>query len=124
MAVRRSAEQRLRDYAQAYRRLAAQLAETGYLWPGSITEQRLTCGKPTCACHQDPARRHGPYVYWSTKVKGRTVNRLLKSEEAALYTEWIENRRNLEQVQRRMLELSRKVAPLLLRQRRARARRR
>ena len=79
MAVRRSAEQRLRDYAQAYRRLAAQLAETGYLWPGSISEQRLTCGKPSCACHQDPARRHGPYVYWSTKVKGRTVNRLLGS---------------------------------------------
>jgi len=124
VAVRRSAEQRLRDYAQAYRRLAAQLAETGYLWPGSITEQRLTCGKPSCACHQDPARRHGPYVYWSTKVKGRTVNRLLASEEAGLYMEWIENRRNLEQVQRRMLKLSRKVAPLLLRQRRARARRR
>ena len=123
MAVRRSAEQRLRDYAQAYRRLAAQLAETGYLWPGSISEQRLTCGKPSCACHQDPARRHGPYAYWSTKVKGRTVNRLLGSEEAGLYREWIENRHNLEKVQRRMLKLSRKVAPLLLRQRRARARR-
>ena len=123
MAVRRSAEQRLRDYAQAYRRLAAQLAETGYLWPGSISEQRLTCGKPSCACHQDPARRHGPYVYWSTKVKGRTVNRLLAPEEAGLYLEWIENRRNLEQLQRRMLKLSRKVAPLLLRQRRMRARR-
>ena len=124
MTVRRSAEQRLREYAQAYRRLAAQLAATGYLWPGSITEQRLTCGKPTCACHQDPARRHGPYVYWSTKVKGRTVNRLLEPEEAALYTEWTENRRNLEQVRRQMLKLSRKVAPVLLRQRRARARRR
>ena len=124
MVARRSAEQRLRDYAQAYRRLAAQLAETGYLWSGSISEQRLTCGKPTCACHQDPARRHGPYVYWSTKVKGRTVNRLLTPEEAGLYLEWIENRHNLEQVQRRMLKLSRKVAPLLLRQRRARARHR
>jgi hypothetical protein len=123
VTARRSAAQRLRDYAQAYRRLAAQLAETGYLWPGSITEQRLTCGKPTCACHQDPPRRHGPYAYWSTKVKGRTVNRLLGSEEAGLYREWIENRRNLEQVQRRMLKLSRRVAPLLLRQRRARARR-
>jgi hypothetical protein len=122
VAVRRSAEQRLRDYAQAYRRLAAQLAETGYLWQGSITEQRLTCGKPSCACHQDPARRHGPYTYWSTKVKGRTVNRLLGSEEAGLYREWIENRRKLERAQRQLLKLSRKVAPLLLRQRRARAR--
>lgn len=124
VTVRKSAEERLQDYAQAYRRLAAQLAETGYLWPGSISEQRLTCGKPTCACHQDPVRRHGPYLYWSTKVKGRTVNRLLTPEEVALYTEWIDNRRKLGQVQRQMLKLSQKVAPLLLRQRRARAPRR
>jgi hypothetical protein len=113
----------LHDYAQAYRQLATQLAEIGYLWPGSISEQRLTCGKPTCACHQDPARRHGPYLYWSTKVKGRTVNRLLTPEEAGLYLEWIENRHKLEQVQRKMFKLSRKLAPLLLR-RGAHARRR
>lgn len=31
---------------------------------------------------RDPARRHGPYLYWSTKVKGRTVNQLLKPDEA------------------------------------------
>jgi hypothetical protein len=48
---------------------------------------------------------------------------LLGSEEAGLYREWIENRRNLEQVQRQLLKLSRKVAPILLRERRARARR-
>jgi hypothetical protein len=53
VASRRNTEQRLHDNAQAYRQLAAQLAETGYLWPGSISEQRLTPGKPTCACHQD-----------------------------------------------------------------------
>jgi len=122
MAQRKTREARLRAYAQEYRRLAAQLAETGYLWSGSITHQRLTCGKPTCACHRDPTRRHGPYVYWSTKVKGRTVNRLLSAEEAQLYEEWIENRRRLETLERKMLKLSKKVAPLLLRQRRARTR--
>jgi hypothetical protein len=72
---------------------------------------------------KDPARRHGPYVYWSTKVRGRTVNRLLTPEEASLYSEWIENRRNLEQVRQELLKLSRKVAPLLLRQRRIHPRR-
>jgi len=116
MAQRRTREARLQAYAQDYHRLAAQLAETGYLWSGSITRQRLTCGKPTCACHRDPARRHGPYVYWSTKVKGRTVNRLLSVEEAELYEEWIDNRRRLGKLQRKMLKLSEKVAPLLLQQ--------
>ena len=119
MAQRKTREARLRAYAQDYRRLAAQLAEAGYLWSGSITRQRLTCGKPTCACHRDPARRHGPYAYWSTKVKGRTVSRLLSEEEAEFYEEWIENRRRLEKLQREMLQISKKVAPLLLRQRRA-----
>ncbi|MFQ5700166.1 MAG: DUF6788 family protein [Myxococcota bacterium] len=120
MATRQTLEQRLRDYGRAYRQLAAQLAKTGYLWPGSITEQRLTCGQPRCACHRDPARRHGPYAYWSTKVKGRTVNRLLKPEETELYGSWIENRRKIERLQREMIKLSRKVAPLLLRQLRSR----
>jgi len=59
----------------------------------------------------------------SSPLPASTVSRLLTPEEADLYLEWIENRHNLEQVQRRMLKLSRKVAPLLLRQRRARARR-
>lgn len=118
MAQRKTRGVRLRAYAQEYRRLAAELAETGYLWSGSITRQRLTCGKPACACHGDPARRHGPYAYWSTKVKGRTVSRLLSEEEAEFYEEWIENRRRLERLQREMLKLSKKVAPLLLQQRR------
>jgi hypothetical protein len=120
VATRKTVEQRLRESRRAHRQLAAQLAQTGYLWPGSITEQRLTCGQPRCACHRDPARRHGPYLYWSTKVKGRTVNQLLKPEEAELYGSWIENRRKLEKVQREMVKLSRKAAPLLLRQLRSR----
>jgi hypothetical protein len=119
MGARRSLERRLQDYEEAYRELASQLAETGYLWPGSISVQRLTCGQPTCICHRDPERRHGPYTYWSTKVKGKTVNRLLKPEETTLYREWAENRRRMEKLQRRMVRLSQKVAPLLLRRLRA-----
>lgn len=123
MAQRKTRNARLRAYAQEYRRLAAQLVDPGYLWSGSITRQRLTCGKPNCVCHRDPERRHGPYAYWSTKVKGRTVSRLLSEKEAEFYEEWIENRRRMEKLQREMLKLSKKVAPLLLQQRRARANR-
>ncbi len=54
-----------------------------------------------------------------TKVKARTVSRLLRSEEANLYEEWIRNRRMLEDTKRRMLSLSKKVAPLLLRNRKS-----
>lgn len=30
---------------------------------GNLTEVLLRCGKPTCACAKDPARRHGPHLY-------------------------------------------------------------
>ncbi len=117
MAKRRSIEERLRDYKRQYRKLAETLANTGYVWNGTVVRQRLTCGNKNCSCHQDERNRHGPYAYWSTKVRGRTVSRLLSSEEADLYEEWIRNRRVLEDNKRRMLSLSKKVAPLLLRKR-------
>lgn len=119
MAKRKTLDERLRDEEQAYRQLAAQLAETGFLWRGTVVRQRLTCGTKSCACHRDKARRHGPYAYWSTKVGGRTVSRLLDPEEAELYEEWIQNRRHLDKIQRKMLAISKRVAPLMLRKRRS-----
>jgi hypothetical protein len=110
---------RLEAHEESYRALAVQLSQVGYLWHGTVVRQTLTCGKSTCACHRDPRRRHGPYAYWSTKVKGRTVSRLLNPEEAVLYEEWIQNRRRIETIQRKMLGLSRRVAPLLLKQRKS-----
>lgn len=114
MGKRKSRQERLQDCEREYRALAAKLAETGYLWNGTVSRQMLTCGKKSCACRKDERRRHGPYAYWTTKVGGKTVSRLLSTEEAALYEEWIENRRRLEELQRELLAISKKVAPLLL----------
>ena len=30
---------------------------------GGLSETTRTCGNPACACHRDPARRHGPHLY-------------------------------------------------------------
>ena len=30
---------------------------------GNLVEVMLTCGTPTCGCHQDRNRRHGPHLY-------------------------------------------------------------
>jgi len=38
--------------------LAAAMAQ------GSLSELTRRCGNPTCACARDPARRHGPHLYW------------------------------------------------------------
>jgi hypothetical protein len=42
------------------RQLQAQLAEIGFALPGTINVATNRCGKPTCACHADPPRLHGP----------------------------------------------------------------
>ncbi len=106
--------QQLRRYKEKYRQLAAQLARTGYLYDGTVGRQWLTCGKQNCACASDPARRHGPYAYWTTKHMGRTVSRRLSAAEADLLESWIENRRELERIKDKMIRLSKKVAPILL----------
>jgi len=108
-------KRRLTEYERAYRELAAKLAELGFMHEGSVVRQKLTCGKGACVCHTDPERRHGPYLYWTAKVKGRTVSRLLSQQEAQLYEEWIRNRRRFRQIQRKMLALARKAVPIAIR---------
>lgn len=105
---------RLRILQRQYQKLRRKLAQTGYLAQGTLTESSLRCGNPGCRCHRDLRRRHGPYVYWTTKVKGRTVSRLLKPQEARLYKEWARNRRRLSEVINQMMEVSRDVAAVLL----------
>ncbi len=115
MASRRAQlNARLRRYEEKYQKLAARLAETTYLYDGTVGWQWLTCGKDNCACASDPARRHGPYAYWTTKLKGRTVSRRLSPDEAQLLEVWVENRRELERIKNEMIRLSKKVAPVLL----------
>jgi len=114
MAKRKGVEQQRQEYERSYRQLAAQLAQTGYVVQGTVVRKRLKCGKPQCACHRDPARGHGPYAYWTSKVGGRTVSRKLSDEEATLYEQWIQNRRQLDQILRQMRELSKKVAELMI----------
>ena len=112
-------KRRLTQFERAYRELAAKLAELGFMHEGSVVRQRLTCGKSACLCHTDPERRHGPYFYWTAKVKGRTVSRLLSKEEAELYEEWIRNRRGFREIQRKMLALAKKAIPIAIRLRTA-----
>lgn len=104
----------LQRYEERYRELTAQLAQTGYLYDGTVGRQWLSCGKENCACASDPARRHGPYAYWTTKLKGRTVSRRLSAEEANLLEAWVQNRRGLERIKDEMIGISKKVAPILL----------
>ncbi len=53
-------------------RLLAELAQSGDMRRGSITEVYRRCGKPSCWCQQGGQVAHGPFYAFTTKVKGKT----------------------------------------------------
>ncbi len=97
------------------RRLAEQLAQTGFISSGSVVRHYSPCGRPNCRCHADPPQLHGPYWQWSYRpAGGKTVTRKLNERQALLYQEWIANRRHLLAIVAEMEEVSRQAAEILL----------
>ena len=92
--------------AEALKRARAELAALGPCLPGSVVVRTARCGKPSCACHADPPRLHGPFRSWTRKVARRTVTRLMSEEQLADYQPWFENHRRLKQLVREIEEAS------------------
>jgi hypothetical protein len=67
----------------------------------------MKCGQKQCACHRDPAKRHGPYFECTYKVQNKTVNLRLHSEAAPLYRAAIQQYRKLKTLLERLERLSR-----------------
>jgi hypothetical protein len=112
--AKNNAQNKLRSYKRKYKRLSAELAKTGFIWPGSIQWRWIKCGKPNCACNHDPKMRHGPYIYWTSKKGQKTISKLLSSKEAELFEEWINNRREMERIIQEMKNLSKKASSVAL----------
>lgn len=108
--------ERLADYEQRYRELAAQLASIGMIHSGSVTRRYTRCATPGCKCHADPPQPHGPYYQWTAKINGKTVTRRLTENEAELYQEWIANDRQLRHLIQQMRHIAAKAAELTLKQ--------
>jgi hypothetical protein len=106
--------EQLADYRRQYRKLAAQLAQIGFIATGTLIERSTRCGTPGCACHADPPRLHGPYHQWTTKIAGKTVTRRLTDRQAAHYREWIDNNRQLRELAAQMRQISARAAELIL----------
>jgi len=105
------------DLPQLRRRhqaLAARLGQVGFAVSGSLTRRYTRCGKPGCRCQADPPRPHGPYYQLTRKVAGKTITTRLTASQAARYTEWIANQRELRRLIAEMEDISRQAAELIL----------
>ncbi len=78
--------------------IAAELSAVGLALPGTLIERHVRCGKPRCACHADPPVLHGPYWQWTSKAAGKTITRLVPSEQLDDYRQWLDNDRKLRQL--------------------------
>jgi hypothetical protein len=96
-----------------YEAVKARVQEVGFICEGSLAELYTSCGNPNCRC-QNPEGRHGPYWQLTWKAGGKTVTRRLSAEEAQLYRQWIENRRQLNAVIEEMQRLSRQAGEYTL----------
>ena len=106
-------ERRLERIRREYDAASARLTDVGFVCEGSLQELYTSCGNPNCRC-KDPQQRHGPYWQISWKEGGKTVSKLISAEDAALYREWIANRRRLEAVLEDMRDLSRQAGEQIL----------
>lgn len=66
------------------------------LLTGSVIKNFMKCGKENCACQTDSKALHGPYIYWTRKVNGKTVGKKVSEKQAKLIRKYIENSRKLE----------------------------
>jgi hypothetical protein len=99
----------LARYASQYRTLTDALATLGYFCKGTVLSRTFKCGRTTCPCRQDPARRHGPYFEWTYKVAGKTVYHRLSPQEARIYREGAAEYRKLKSLLRRLENVSRRA---------------
>lgn len=111
-------QSRLKNYQRQYRELAKSLAQIGFIWHGNLQRRMLSCKNKKCDCNAKRTPQHGPYPYWTTKINQKTVTKLLSPQEADLYEQWIQNRRTLQATIKKMTEISKKVARLVLTDRR------
>jgi Family of unknown function (DUF6788) len=83
------------DQQAARDRIAAELAAAGFALPGTLTVRAYACGKPSCRCHADPPRLHGPYAEWTRKIGGKTITRRLSPAELTEYQPLFDNAKKL-----------------------------
>src|SRR6266481_947512 len=93
--------------AKRFRELKADFAHIEYFAKGTVLARMVKCGKPQCACHDNPKKRHGPYFEWTYKAQGKTVNVRLTPESAPIFQAAAQQYKKLKSILTRMEKLSR-----------------
>src|SRR6266705_5574500 len=102
--------------AQRFESLKREIVQLDYFWKGTVLKRMMKCGNKQCACHHDPAKRHGPYFECTYKIQNKTVNLRLYPEVTPLYRTAIQQYRKLKSLLGRLERLSRSALANLAQQ--------
>src|SRR5207245_4450272 len=116
MPARKTSRPALGTPAQRFRHAQQELHQLEYFLKGTVLKRMMKCGQPQCACHRDPAQRHGPYFEWTYKAAGKTVNVKLSPQAAPLYQAAARQHRKLKAILARMERWSRTALAQLAKQ--------
>jgi len=84
-----------------------EIAALGPCLPGTLSSRMLRCGNPNCRCRNtETDQRHGPYLYWTRKLSGKTASKLLSAEQAERYRPWLANDKRLHELVRELEALT------------------
>lgn len=78
--------------------IRAAVANIELVCSGTLLTRMTKCGKPTCACHRDPAARHGPYYEWGRMRAGKLTHRWMSAEQSQQLRAAIANFRRLKKL--------------------------
>ncbi len=96
-------------YAQRFGELKREFQGLEYFCKGTVLTRMVKCGKASCPCRHDPAKRHGPYFEWTYKAQGKTVNVKLTQEAAPIFRAASRQYRKLKSLLNRLERLSQTV---------------
>jgi hypothetical protein len=93
--------------AQRFLELKPELQRVELFCKGTVLARRMKCGQPSCPCHTDLNKRHGPYWEWTYKAAAKTVNVRLSPAAGPLYKAASHQYRKLKLLLNRLEKLSR-----------------
>jgi hypothetical protein len=88
------------------REIVADIAKIGFCLPGSLVSRTTRCGTPSCRCHTDPERLHGPYLSWTRKVGSKTMTKNIDRADAERYRSMLDNAKRLRLLVAELEEIS------------------
>ena len=100
---------RIRDLAHERSILEERLLQHERLAKGSLVRVRTRCGQPNCRCKKSRRHRHGPHLYLSLAIRGKTRMVYVPQAWAEQTEAWIKAAQSHRAARRKWLKIQKEL---------------